>query len=693
DMVMCRGWGDVHYITFDKKKYDMQGDCKYYLVKPTTKMLKSELKFSIQAKNKKSHKGATVSTTDYVELHLTKDVFRISQGKIVSWNGKRLNLDGPIQFTDYYTYHLVRIEKCVDGGCDTRIKSHDDFIQISVPTLRLRLLFDGNHEVLVYLDSEAWGGELEGLCQNLNGDRTDDLMTCGFRQKDVSDQPNYGTLIGNSCQVANHRCKAETNSDTPPMPDATLVAKAREQCNAACDQGQDPPCFDPVCSADADQRAMIIESCIVDYYHMIDDRCTVLGQVAANCGVPKAAFQCNALEQTCSNGVYDELPDGTQYCRCKTGFNGVGCSLPDSCGCGDGGVCNCDGETCACKCHPLFEDAQCSTRKTLPDYTNGEEPGWCTIVGDPHYNTFDGATYDFQGHCLYVASMEDISEDFDPLFKISVRNWMGGGGTGIWNSVSWAKYAVIRVLNRFDIYIGAITRDMFPYMYFEYGNDYEVAAEFDVRIIDVINQEMTNITSLPHTVALGTVQGTNTAVTADISIDSWNGVVTVEILPMAIKVQFKDNHEARIYLDEYWKERVKGMCGNYNGIRDDDYITKTGGRVKSRDNKGTLIGNSWKNTESLPLYDDDSDVCKDNDIPDLPELSEMNGELYRSAQRHCEKLCMDITEFRYSSCVADYVFSEENQRLRCEVLISTRDTTQCINSTAVPEGCDEFVKR
>ncbi|CAH1778304.1 unnamed protein product, partial [Owenia fusiformis] len=84
DMVMCRGWGDVHYITFDKKNYDMQGDCKYYLVKPTTKMLKSELKFSIQAKNKKSHKGATVSTTDYVELHLTKDVFRISQGKIVS---------------------------------------------------------------------------------------------------------------------------------------------------------------------------------------------------------------------------------------------------------------------------------------------------------------------------------------------------------------------------------------------------------------------------------------------------------------------------------------------------------------------------------------------------------------------------------------------------------------------------------
>ncbi|CAH1777425.1 unnamed protein product [Owenia fusiformis] len=448
DMVMCRGWGDVHYITFDKRKYDMQGDCKYYLVKPTTKMLKSELKFSIQAKNKKSHVGATVSTTDYVELHLTKDVFRIGQGKIVTWNGKRLNLDRPIQLTDYYTYHLVRIEEvkaCLYGGCDRPSDLYKDFIEISVPTLRLRLIFDGDQEVQVHLDSEAWGGELEGLCQNLNADRHDDLTTCGFRKKDVSNLPNYGTLIGNSCQVANHRCKAETNSDTPPIPDNTLVAKASDQCNAACDQGQDPPCFGEVCSAETDQRDMIIESCIVDYYHMIDDRCTVLGQVAAKCGVPKAAFQCDSVEETCLNGIYDELPDGTRYCRCKTGFNGAGCSLRDECGCGDGGVCNCEADTCKCECHPLFTGQNCDTRKELPStpYDTSRNIGgrWCTIVGDPYYQTFDGAEFNFQGHCLYSMSEEVVPEGLDPLFTISVRNAIRGFG-GI-EGVSWPSYYIL----------------------------------------------------------------------------------------------------------------------------------------------------------------------------------------------------------------------------------------------------------
>ncbi|CAH1778307.1 unnamed protein product, partial [Owenia fusiformis] len=372
---------------------------------------------------------------------------------------------------------------------------------------------------------------------------------------------------------------------------------------------------------------------------------------------------------------YEELPDGTQYCRCKTGFNGAGCSQPDSCGCGDGGVCNCDGETCACKCHPIFEGPTCSTRNTLPDYTNGNEPGWCTIVGDPHYNTLDGAHYDFQGHCLYVASMEDIPEGFDKHFKISVRNWIHGGGTGQWNSVSWAKYAVIRVLDKVDIYIGAISS----------------SSEYDVRKIDIKKQEMTDITNLPQKVKIGNIQNTDTEVTADISFDSRYRIITVVIDPLAIKVQFKKNHEARIYLGDFWKEKVKGMCGNYNGIVDDDYVTKTGARVKSRDNKGTLIGNSWKNTDSLPLYDDDSDSCEDNDIPDLPKLSKVDGELYRNAQTHCRRLCTDTTEFRYSSCVADYIFSEENQRLRCEVLINTRDTTKCINSTVVPEGCEDFV--
>lgn len=173
-----------------------------------------------------------------------------------------------------------------------------------------------------------------------------------------------------------------------------------------------------------------------------------------------------------------------------------------------------------------------------------EKDSVCTVFGDPHYKTFDGKFYNFQGSCKYQLTADCANR----TFSIRVTNDAGLSGHSSRTKTVSFKMGDIKVNlgRKMRVKINGIRVDL-PY-----------------------HGPVGNISKDDHN---------NILVNSVIGIKLyWNGAGYLEVMaPIS------------------YKKKLCGLCGNFNSIVRDDLTTRNG-NTYIENNKGNYwkFGDSWR---------------------------------------------------------------------------------------------------
>uniref|UniRef100_A0A8B9Y3K7 Zonadhesin n=1 Tax=Bos mutus grunniens TaxID=30521 RepID=A0A8B9Y3K7_BOSMU len=430
----CFVYGDPHYFTFDGRYFNFMGKCTYLLAQPCGNS--TEPFFRVTVKNEQRGLEG-VSCLSKVSVTLSETTITLLKGRHTLVGGQRVTLPA-----------------IPSGG--VFLTPSGRFVQLQT-AFGLRVRWDGDQQLYVRVPS-TYSSKLCGFCGNYDGDSSND------NQKPDGRPARDEKELGHSWQISEDEDQAcQENQASLPSCDTDLknTLSSPEHCGR-------------LVVANGAFQACLPHLKVSSFFHNCKlDMCNFQGLQQILCA------HMSALTETCQEAGYAVKPwRGPQFCplacppnsrytlcaklcpdtchstflgmacqnrcvegcECNQGFvlSGLQCVPRSECGCldptagyfkvgerwfkpGCRQLCICEG-TNRTRCVPW----QCQAQEMCgqQDGTYGCHPqgsATCTVWGDPHYLTFDGALHHFMGTCTYILTRPCLLKSLENYF-VSATN-------------------------------------------------------------------------------------------------------------------------------------------------------------------------------------------------------------------------------------------------------------------------------
>ncbi|XP_075139529.1 IgGFc-binding protein-like [Leptodactylus fuscus] len=579
--VTCIGSGDPHYTTFDGKRYDFMGTCIYQLVGVTsTNPSVPHFKVTVQNNNRGGNKA--ISYTKVVTLEAYDLVLALSMDYT-----RRILVNGVVTSLPFY-YQMNKVVAYMSGSQGI-IKTDFD----------VTVTYDWYSYVAVTISSN-YVNSVGGLCGNYNKNPNDD-----FNMKDGHTATN-AVQFGNSWKVGDvPGCSPGCPGSCPVCSE---VQKEQYKTEKYCGLMNKPSGPFSKCYSVVDPTPFI-NDCVFDacqYKGHPSSFCNAIGLYVASCQAAGVRLQEWRSPSFCSlscplNSHY-ELCGNSCPITCYGLSSPAGCDSPckEACYCDDGYILS--GHKCVAivNCGCVYQEQYYHKNETF--YPNGQcrekcqcgadgivrcksiacgpeeecklvngvwgcrakESGRCEASGDPHYISFDGLRFDFQGTCTYILSK--VLEDDADLVMFSIAVEHEGYGNG---KVAVTRLVVVSV----------------------YG--YTIAIERNMRSKVKVDGELTNLPLvLDDDRILINQEGGNVVLQTD----------------FGLKILYDTIYHVILTVPSTYRGKLGGLCGNFNGDKIDDFRLPSKEVVKNVNEFGV----SWKVTVAGAKC---SDGCNEGECP------------------------------------------------------------------------------